>query len=61
MDNKYYVIYEAIGNFSHMVFVSDNFYRIQEYLQNRFLESDYNHDSEDDESLFYSYFAITEF
>lgn len=52
---KYYAIYEAIGNFSHMVYVSDNFYTIQDYLQDRFDNSGY-----DDESLFYSYFSIVE-
>lgn len=52
---RYYAIYEMIGNFSHMVYVSDNFYTIQDYLQDRFNGSDC-----DDESLFYSYFSIEE-
>lgn len=52
---KYYAIYEMIGNFSHMVYVSDNFYNIQDYLQSRFDKS-----GVDDESLFYSYFSIEE-
>lgn len=56
MNTKYYVVYESIGNFSHMVYVSDSFYAIQDYLQDRFLNSDY-----DDEELFYSYFGIEEF
>lgn len=55
MDNKYYAIYEQIGNFAHMVYVSDSFYTIQDYLQDRFDNSNC-----DDESLFYSYFSIVE-
>ena len=61
MNTKYYVVYESIGNFSHMVYVSDSFYAIQDYLQDRFLNSDYDHDDEDEEQLFYSYFSVEEF
>ena len=52
--NKYKV-YEAIGNFSAMVFESENFYEVQDYLQERFDNS-----NETDEELFYSYFSISE-
>lgn len=61
MNTKYYVVYESIGNFSHMVYVSDNYYAIQDYLQDRFLNSNYDIDDPADEELFYSYFGIEEF
>lgn len=60
MNTTYYAIYEAIGNFSHMVYVSDNFYAIQDYLQERFINSNYDYDNEDEEQLFYSYFSVEE-
>ena len=53
--SKMYKVYEQIGNFSDMVFESDNFYEVQDYLEDRFNESDC-----DDEELFYSYFYIDE-
>ena len=50
-----YRVYEQIGNFSDVVFESDYFYEVQDYLINRFEKSDC-----DDEGLFYSYFSIEE-
>ena len=55
MNDKYYAVYESIGNFSHMVFCADNFNGVQDYLSERFYNS-----GMDDEELFYSYFAIVE-
>lgn len=48
-----YEVYESIGNFSEKVFESENFYDVQDYLTERFENSD-----ETDEELFYSYFSI---
>ena len=59
-DNKKYEVYEAIGNFSAKVFESDNFNEVQDYLQDRFENSEYNTGAEADEELFYSYFSIEE-
>jgi hypothetical protein len=50
-----YKVHESIDNFSAVVFESDNFYEVQDYLQDRFNESDC-----EDEQLFYSYFCIKE-
>lgn len=50
-----YTVYESIGNFADVVFESDNWYEVQDYLDARFRESDC-----DDEELFYSYFSIEE-
>lgn len=52
---KTYKVHESIGNFSNVVFESDNFYEVQDYLQDRFNESEC-----EDEQLFYSYFHIEE-
>mgnify|MGYP006908873564 CR=1 FL=1 len=52
---KRYAVYEMIGNFSHMIYVSDNFYDVQDFLQTAFDESDC-----EDEELFYSYYSIHE-
>ena len=57
---KIYNVYEQIGNFADIVFTSDNFYDVQDYLQDRFLNSGYNIDDESEEQLFYSYFHIEE-
>ena len=53
---KYYVVYEMFGNFSHMVYVADNFNAIQDYLDTAFYDSQC-----DDEELFCSYYSIEEF
>lgn len=50
-----YVIHEQIGNFSTVVFESEFYYEIQDYLYERFEDSGY-----DDEELFFSYFYIEE-
>lgn len=50
-----YVISESIGNFATEVFRSENFYEVQDYLQQRFEQS-----GQTDEQLFYSYFHIAE-
>lgn len=50
-----YRVHEQIGNFSKVVFESDNFNEVQEYLTERFENSDC-----EDEELFYSYFSIDE-
>lgn len=57
---KTYNVYEQIGNFADVVFTSNNFNEVQDYLQERFLNSDYNIDDESEEELFYSYFHIEE-
>ena len=57
---KIYNVYEQIGNFADIVFTSDNFYDVQDYLQDRFLNSGYNVDDESEEQFFYSYFHIEE-
>lgn len=50
-----YKVYEQIGNFSEVVFESDDWYEAQDYVENRFQESDC-----DDKELFFSYFSIEE-
>lgn len=50
-----YKVYESIGNFAEMVFQTDNYYEAQDYLLDRFANSD-----EEDEELFMSYFQIEE-
>lgn len=57
---KIYDVYEQIGNFADVVFTSENFYDVQDYLEERFLNSGYNIDDESEEELFYSYFTIRE-
>ena len=49
-----YKVYEQVSNAcSGKVFESDSFYEVQDYLTQRFEESDC-----DNEELFYSYFYI---
>lgn len=50
-----YKVFEQIGNYSDVVFESDSFNEVQDYLTDRFEKSDC-----DDEELFYSYFSIDE-
>ena len=57
---KIYNVYEQIGNFANLVFTSEYFDDIQEYLESRLVESDYNVDDESEVQLFYSYFTIEE-
>lgn len=59
-NNKIFKVYEQIGNFADEVYQSDNFNEIQDYLTNRFEESELNTGNEADEELFYSYFHIEE-
>ena len=51
-----YKVYEQVSNAcGGKVFESDSFYEVQDYLTQRFEESDC-----DNEELFYSYFRIIE-
>ena len=59
-DNKIFKVYEQIGNFADEVYQSDNFNEVQDYLQDRFEDSEPNTGDEADEELFYSYFHIEE-
>lgn len=59
-DNKIFKVYEQIGNFAEEVYQSDNFNEVQDYLQDRFEDSELNTGDEADEELFYSYFHIEE-
>ena len=36
---KTYEVYEQIGNFCDVVFSSDNFYEVQDFLENRLADS----------------------
>lgn len=57
---KVYNVYESIGNFCDIVFTSDSFNDVQDYLQNRLDNSDVNIDDETEVENFYSYFSIDE-
>ena len=52
----YYVVYEMCGNFSHMVYVADNIYAVQDFLYTAFYASQC-----DDAELFLSYYSIEKF
>lgn len=57
---KTYAVYEQIGNFCDIVFSSDSFYEVQDFLENRLLNSGINLDDESEVEAFYSYFSIDE-
>lgn len=53
-----YTVSEMIGNFSEIVYRSEFWYDVQEYLENRLNESDTDPEDESAVELFYSYFSI---
>lgn len=57
---KYYKVHEQIGNFSDIVFESDNFNEIQDYLEERLVSMGIDIYDESEVEAFYSYFAIEE-
>lgn len=60
---KKYIVYQAVGNFSHKVFESEYFSEVEDFLTTSWMEAvtagDYE-ETEADEQLFYSYFSISE-
>ena len=58
--DKIYDVYMMLGNFSHLVFSSDNFYEVQDYLEQELLDSGIDIDDEAEVENFYSYYSISE-
>ena len=62
--NKHYIVYESIGNYSDKVFESDDFYEVQDYLEDRWVkyceDERVDLDDEKERELFDSYFHIEE-
>lgn len=58
--NKIYNVYQQIGNFGGLVFTSDNFYEVQDFLENKRIDAGVDPDDEAELALFYSYFSIEE-
>ena len=58
MNNTMFTVSETMGNFSEVVFRADNWYSVQEYLENRLNESDTDLDDENAVENFYSYFNV---
>ena len=62
--NKHYIVHEFIGNHSDKVFESDDFYEVQDYLEDRWVkyceDEKVGLDDEKERELFDSYFHIEE-
>ena len=57
---KTYNVYQQIGNFSGLVFTSDNFYEVQDFMENKKIDAGVDPENESELALFYSYFSIEE-
>lgn len=57
---KIYKVYHQIGNFADVVFTSDNFYEVQDFMENERIGAGVDPDDEAELALFYSYYWIDE-
>ena len=57
---KTYNVYKQIGNFSELVFTSDNFYEVQDFSEDEKYNAGIDPENDSELALFYSYYYIDE-
>lgn len=57
---KTYNVYKQIGNFSKLVFTSDNFYEVQDFFEDEKYNAGIDPENDSELALFYSYYSIEE-
>jgi len=55
---KTYNVYQQIGNFSGLIFTSNDFYEVQDFMENKRIDEGVDPENKSELALFYSYFSI---